>query len=1418
VLATQGEALAEVLRALLDPRPERRPEPAALLAALAPAVGRPLEPRLEDLQGALRPSPPLLGREQALARVERAIAAAGEGRPSLLALRGVGKSRLAREACVLARAAGLRVLEAADARALRLGAAAGAEDSARRASLLVDALLEERGSWLLCLDPVPRQDAESARLLAELPRALSEGSHAVVLFAHEGAELDEVPAGWELLDLRPLTRAEATALAVELAGSEQPAPLWTEQVFARTGGDPRLVVEVVQAQLDAGLPEQLVPATDRGGLLAGRVSALPELERELLVWLATTPRPLSRALLDELVPGEGPGAAIAALLRRGLAVVREDGLAPACSPVVSAALAGEPAGRLRERHARLAHLWRDPAARWLLGHHLLEAGQLAEAAATLDGANDARLEDLARLVEALPEEDPRWPSLLAALARRRPARGELELGLEEAARLAGRRPAEGALLAAELCLAAGQPARALEALATLPAVSGDTSAALRARASLLRGRAHVFLGRYAEAAAEAARGFESTDLGRELEAPLTSLAGLAAIYLGRPEEGLEALERADALAATLEDRETQLRVASARGIALSRLGRAAEAGEAYARCAAQARALGDLRAAANASLNLGTLAHGQLELEAALEHYRRAGVLAHRGGVGTTRIAALSNEANLLLLFGALAEAVARLDEAEALAREAGARAELGYLQLYRAEARLLAGDLEAAGALLETARAALAGDASGLAAADLLLGELCAQSPLRQAAASQLAAELRARVPWESSERWRVHLLAGRAALAALAPDRERARVELQLAAALALSAEVAPLAWEAQALLARCEAGLGHEGAAALHAAQARSLLEELRVRVPPLHRASFDARPEVQRQVAALAALPVAPAGGEPSPADLQRLLALNHQINQRLPLAELLGRILDCAIELTGAERGFVLLDEAGGLRLAAARNVDGEALRRGMEKLSQTIAGLAILEGRPIVVGDAMEDARFMDRCSITGLRLRAVLCAPFQAQGGGGALYVDNRFRAGAFTPRHRALIESFADQVGLALTNARLVEELSAQARELERAKAQVEGQRGELEARVAAQDLELTQISVRLRANEEELVRKYNANRIIGRSKAMRELFASLDRVAEADVPVLIWGESGTGKELVARALHACSPRREHPFICINCGAVAPTLLESELFGHARGAFTGAMRDRPGLFEAAGQGTLLLDEVGDMPPEMQVKLLRILQEGSFRRVGEERERRSACRVLSASHKRVGELVAQGLFREDLYYRLQVIQLEVPALRDRREDLPLLVEHLLAAARPGTTISPAAMAALLDHDWPGNVRQLENELRRAAVLCDGVIEPAHLSLPQRPGRASPRTGGLREELRRHERQLIEAALREAGGQVAEVARALDLHRVVLYRRMRELGLPPPREAPAGKGKRSSTGQGAKTPSKASSKTRRRDA
>jgi len=286
---------------------------------------------------------------------------------------------------------------------------------------------------------------------------------------------------------------------------------------------------------------------------------------------------------------------------------------------------------------------------------------------------------------------------------------------------------------------------------------------------------------------------------------------------------------------------------------------------------------------------------------------------------------------------------------------------------------------------------------------------------------------------------------------------------------------------------------------------------------------------------------------------------------------------------------------------------------------------------------------------------------------------------------------------------------------------------------------------------------------------------------------RVAATDATVLLSGESGTGKELVARAIHAGSRRSAHPFVPVNCAAITETLLESELFGHARGAFTGAVRARVGLFEEASGGTLFIDEIGETTPAFQAKLLRALQEGEIRRVGESSPVKVDVRIIAATNRDLRRAIVEKRFREDLFYRLNVVPLRIPALRERREDIPLLARHFLeghnrrSGAQKRWTVD--ALSRMLEHDWPGNVRELENVVEQAAALSDGPdIRPSEVAFGQ-DGRPGGEVSTLADLVAGTERRAIEAALVRCGGDQTRVARELGVSATTLWRKMKRLGV-----------------------------------
>ncbi|HVI95538.1 MAG TPA: sigma-54 dependent transcriptional regulator [Anaeromyxobacter sp.] len=332
-----------------------------------------------------------------------------------------------------------------------------------------------------------------------------------------------------------------------------------------------------------------------------------------------------------------------------------------------------------------------------------------------------------------------------------------------------------------------------------------------------------------------------------------------------------------------------------------------------------------------------------------------------------------------------------------------------------------------------------------------------------------------------------------------------------------------------------------------------------------------------------------------------------------------------------------------------------------------------------------------------------------------------------------------------------------------------------------------VVARALDQRRLAVENRSLRRDLRDKYRLENVVGRSEAMLQVYKTAARVAAADATVLIQGESGTGKELVARAIHTASPRAQRPFVAVDCGAIAEGVLESELFGHARGAFTGAQAMRRGLFEEANQGTLFLDEIGDVGQNLQARLLRALQEGTIRRVGTNETIAVDVRVVAASNRNLEQAVKEGRFREDLFYRLNVVTIRIPPLRDRREDIPLLAEHFAAKhGRPeeGAAISPAARDLLVAYDWPGNVRELENVIARALALNpSGVVTPE--DLPDHVRGARPAAASLavvagaaqeRPTLAELERRYAAQVLQETGGNKTRAAEILGIDRKTLYR------------------------------------------
>ena len=499
-----------------------------------------------------------------------------------------------------------------------------------------------------------------------------------------------------------------------------------------------------------------------------------------------------------------------------------------------------------------------------------------------------------------------------------------------------------------------------------------------------------------------------------------------------------------------------------------------------------------------------------------------------------------------------------------------------------------------------------------------------------------------------------------------------------------------------------------------------------------------------------------LPLEEAQGGDIAAELEGMRRLS-DFNQRLmalrSVPEQLDALVDAVIEVTHADKGFVILLEEGQPRVTVARNVAQENLPDGVRHLSDSILRKVIESRRPLIVSDALRDEAFRSSESVMNLKLCSVMCAPLVAQGQLlGLIYVGNDRVASLFENSSLDVLTVFAGQASLILQTAILLDQLVSDRDQL-----------------------------------AEQLQDKHFGD-IIGSCPSLMEVFKKVAKVATTDISVLITGETGTGKELIARELHRRSPRAEGPFVVINCGAITENLMESELFGHVRGAFTGAIATRPGKFQQANGGTLFLDEIGELPLALQVKLLRALQERVVTKVGENRPESVDIRVLAATHRDLEEEIRTGRFREDLYYRLNVVNLRLPALRERGDDVLLIAKYLLAkyskeyeAKVKG--FSREAVAALRKYEWPGNIRQLENRIKKAVVLAESqLLEAEDLELfPEALAAIMPLAQAKEEFQRRYVLEILE----RNNGNRTKTARDLDVDPRTIFRYLERESVPP---------------------------------
>ena len=520
------------------------------------------------------------------------------------------------------------------------------------------------------------------------------------------------------------------------------------------------------------------------------------------------------------------------------------------------------------------------------------------------------------------------------------------------------------------------------------------------------------------------------------------------------------------------------------------------------------------------------------------------------------------------------------------------------------------------------------------------------------------------------------------------------------------------------------------------------------------------------------------------------DAATALKAARAIAREIEIEKLLRRLVRIAIENAGAQRGLLLLEKGGGLVVAAEGRTAEESVilaetpLDARRDLSRAVVLLVHRTGKSVIVDDARQDPRWRSDPYVVEAAPRSILCAPIVHQGrAAGLFYLENNLASRAFAPERTEMMEFLSAEAVIALENARLYEGVRQEVDRRRRAEEALRTAHTELETlkdRLEAENVYL---------QEELRTEHHNFEEIVGASPVLLEALARVERVATTESTVLILGETGSGKELFARAIHSRSARRNRPLVKVNCGAIPAGLVESELFGHVKGAFTGALQAREGRFELAHGGTLFLDEVGELPAETQVRLLRVLQEKEFEPVGSSRTVRVDVRVIAATNRDIEQAVRDGRFRADLLYRLNVFPIRVPALRERTSDIPLLVSFLLTAlskklGKPLRGLSRRSMEALTRYSWPGNVRELQNIVERAAILAPGPVieldpDPLGGGLPGGDGEA-PST------LEQAERAHIVSALRSTRGVVEGprgAARILGLHPNTLRSRMKKLGI-----------------------------------
>jgi transcriptional regulator with GAF, ATPase, and Fis domain/tetratricopeptide (TPR) repeat protein len=1243
------------------------------------------------------------------------------------------------------------------------------------------------GPVLVVLDDLTSDDPVLVEIVATLIRALTvgrAGRPAAALVVAGDAECAEFVSS-ELVGIDISLEPLEQPLIEELVRSMLPMVTVPDDlaraVYIASKGWPGAAEQLVRQAVGPGGGGEL---TQRAREL---VEAAAPVAQEILGALSSTGEPVGRELLEKV---GGTNEIIETLLRDGFLYESPGAAVPR---LMVAKDAGVVAREVVSKN-RLSKMCRRLAGELESSSMLAAGARLWEQAGDLEGMTRCRGTLAMRLRE---QGDLVGASSWFTLALKQMAKGKSRQKLAQAAvstwRTVGRFD-----LALEGLSDTGlstQECQRIEAELTFE--QGRHSVALNiAKQALektpldltLRGvvaASQLQLGQHEQCLATAGRVLDDPPLdgAKDALARMALVGGLACTYLGRIDDAATMFSTAHRGFTQAEDFLGLLKVSANQGLLQRRKGDLAGARTSYNRAIELARQLGDRVREGLHLMNRATISHVACDYGAAHADYLAAidiaTVLGHEFQAAQAEI----NLADLLTdlgVSGQAGEVAARaLERCRVLGQE---RLEVRALLVAGTAARKAGDPLRAERCLKEARRRfAAAGDESGLRAADLQLAQLwLMRGDLKRARVTAMEVAAAAKRGKQSRERARALILLAQIYYAG-DENLEEALVALDDAEHSLKKEPSWDFLWRLSLCRAHVLKRLGRGAEAKRSQGEAKAAAMRVLERVPDEFRRTFIGGADAE-EIFSEAQGDEETSSNDRWSRDLELLMEINRELARERDPKRLLALIMENAVELTGAERGMIVMPRDGSLSPVIAHQISDDI----DVNFSRSVAEKVVAEGRSALAIDALDDERFSAFVSVNTMQLRSILAVPLKIRRRVvGAIYLDSRLRSGVFSDADRRLLESFGAQAAIALETARLLAENASRVTELKEANLEISDLTTQLESKLERNQAKLKRVDALLKQSQTNASERLLENGIVGRSPAMQSVMKIVDKIALADVPVYIFGASGTGKELVARALHAASERSSSPFVPINCGALPPQLLASELFGHKKGAFTGAVGDRPGLFRLSHNGTLFLDEITDMDQEMQAHLLRVLQDGTFRSLGDNEEVSVDVRILSASNRDLQKEVAAGRFREDLMYRLNVVRIEVPLLSERREDIPLLIDYFTERHAVGETpsFSRPAMDLLVGAEWAGNVRELENEVLRAMTLATPgkPIEPDDLSPRLCKGfdeSALTGEGSLKERVDSFERIIIQGVLSDSKWNATRAAKTLGISRAGLYKKL----------------------------------------